>query len=104
MSRLAKLVLLAAFVFASVVAIGAISSPKVSAQTDNKAVIQKFVDTYNAALKSGDPAEWVALFSPDYTGENIPQGTSVADYQTSNFKQIQSAFPDGQLTVKDMVA
>ncbi|MEP7288477.1 MAG: ester cyclase [Chloroflexota bacterium] len=80
------------------------SSHVVSAQTDTKALAQAWVDAQNAAFKSGDPTAFVALYSPDYVDPTVPAGTSPLDSVKQNTIMLVTAFPDGKLEVKDIVA
>jgi steroid delta-isomerase-like uncharacterized protein len=80
------------------------ASRVVSAQTDTKALAQAWVDAQNAAIKSGDSTALLALYSPDYTDPMAPAGTNALDAVKQNIKDIATAFPDGKLEVKDIVA
>src|SRR5689334_11676165 len=80
------------------------SSRVVSAQQDTKALAQAWVDAENAAIASGDSAPLLALYSPDYADPMLPSSANALDNVKQGIATIHTAFPDGKLTVKDIIA
>ncbi len=105
MHRFVKLFTVVSLIVVSTFAFGVFqSSHVVSAQTDTKALVQAWVDAQNAAIKSGDPTAYLALYAPDYTDPNLPAGANAMDAVKQNITMIATAFPDGKLELKDIVA
>ncbi len=105
MYRTVKGFALIAIVLVAIIGLGGFQSAHViSAQTDTKALAQAWVDAQNAAIKSKDPTAYLALYSPDYTDPTLPSGTNALDAVKQNIMMIATAFPDGKLTVQDIVA
>ncbi len=102
MSRINKRWIAVVILFALALTVGVLS-PRISlAQDDNKTIITKMVDAYNAAIKSGDPKDLLAFYSPDYVDANT--GKPGTDNVTASLTTFAKAFPDGQLTIVDIVA
>jgi steroid delta-isomerase-like uncharacterized protein len=103
MSRLSKLFIVVLAV-ALVVSFGTAQPPKASAQADNKALAQAFMDAVNAAVKSGDTSALAALVTDDYVEQGSPEGTKGIDYLNTVITQIATAFPDGKYEVLGIMA
>src|SRR5258707_13847963 len=102
MHRFVKLFTGVSLIVVSTFAVGIFqSSHVVSAQTDTKALAQAWVDAQNAAIKSGDPTAYLALYSSDYTDESGGTGSAALDNVKQNITTLAKAFPDGKLEVKD---
>jgi steroid delta-isomerase-like uncharacterized protein len=80
------------------------SSRVVSAQTDTKALAQAWVDAENTAITSGDTTALLALYAPDFADPMLPPGANALDNVKQSIAQIHTGFPDGKLTVKDIIA
>src|SRR5258706_8695613 len=105
MHRFVKLFTVVSLIVVSTFAFGVFqSSHVVSAQTDTKALAQAWVDAQNAAIKSGDPTAYLALYAPDYTDPNLPAGANAMDAVKQNITMIATAVPDGKIELKDIVA
>jgi len=104
MSRLSKSVMFVIVIISAAFAFNSFQLPRVSAQTDNKALAQAWIAAINASFKTGDTTALAALYAPDFTDESMTQGMSVADYVKQSVGAIVVAFPDGKADIKDMVA
>jgi steroid delta-isomerase-like uncharacterized protein len=102
MSRFNKIAIAIVVMFALTLTFGVLSSKVSLAQDDNKALVTKLIEAYNAAFKAGDAAGIVELLTSDYLVENTGQ-TGTDSFATS-FKATAAAFPDGKFEIVDLVA
>jgi len=96
-------------VLAMAFVLGAVQTPKISAQTanqtDNKALVKAFYDAYNAACACGSTSALVAMLSADYVDDDAPAGMNGVDYFKKAFATNRTAFSSGmRLTIQDMIA
>ena len=104
MSRYVKFLVAAAMTVAIALTFAAAQSPRVSAQTDNKALAQAWIDALNAGFKADDTSVVLALYDSSYTDPNIPAGVKAQDYMKAVLDSQFKAIPDGKFTVKYMLA
>ncbi len=84
MQRYSRFFVVIVEVLAMAFVLGAVQTPKISAQsdnhTDNKTLVKAFYDAYNNACACGNTSALEAMLSADYVDDDAPAGTNGVAY------------------------